>query len=520
MKTFLTQCVLMMLALAAFGPQTAGAQRPGAVGAGPSAASPRAPLTFAQAVRGVSGALHTPPRHRRWFGASQLVILGAVPVGSRNVHLAVFDLAGEPSAGERAAVSSALQGALGPPWQLLAHRTSQFGERESWVYVRAGGSQVTTVVCLIERGQATVVMADADPQAVLDSLQQPGIVLWGHQSVARGLWGGLGDGSGFGPGVAFATPSGPLNLAQLHGSVQVTYRDYFKSTLGVRLDPTGGDMQTFSLDLTGRYQVSPDVDFFGVGPDSPAQRAIYDLQTRGLALTLGVRPARGLDITVGEGYAGNRVFGGREGVYANAQAVFSASLVPGLARGANLVRSFGSIQYDTRDYPESPHRGLYLRLSASDNNGTGHSNFGFWHYAGDLRGYVPLTRFSDVLAWRGLSVWNIAKPGETVPFFEMSRLGDSSLLRGYRPYRFYGLNAVASSLEYRHFFTTDFGAFLFGDLGQVYDTRSELTRSNLRATWGVGLLFNDSRRKTSFKIYFGITRDEGHRWFMTKGPPF
>lgn len=479
-----------------------------------------APADFAQLSRRVSQALHAQPHHRRLIGVSQVLIRGAGRIGSKDVHLALFDLPGEASPSERARLNTTLAAVLTPPWQLLEHRSSRYGEKETWIFARPKGARVTTVVCLLERGQATLVMANDDPRAVLESLQGEGIILWSHQSVVRGLWGGLGDGSGFGPGITFATPAGSVNTVQVHGSAQVTFASYLKTTLGFRFDPTGGNMQTYSLDLTGRYQVRPNEDFFGLGPTSPAQRAMYDLQERGLRLTFGVRPAQALSFGVGEDYSGSRVFGGRESGYANAQEIFSTTAIPGLARGANLLSTFGYFQFDMRDFPLSPHRGVYLRLSASDNNGTGHSIFGYWHYQADARGYLPLTAFSDVLAWRGLSIWNVAKPGAQVPFFDLARLGDRSILRGYRPYRFYGLNAVASSLEYRHYFTDDFGAFLFGDIGQVYDVRSQLTRSNTRHTWGAGLLFNNSRRKTFFKLFFGITPDEGHRWFLTLGPTF
>ncbi|HVA62606.1 MAG TPA: BamA/TamA family outer membrane protein, partial [Terriglobales bacterium] len=474
---------------------------------------------FERLARQVGQALHSPPRHRRLLGASELMVRGGGRIGARDTHLALYDLKGEASRAARDRLDGALRAALSAPWQLVAHRRSKYGDKESWVYARPEGTRMLTVACLLERGQASLVMAEADPQAVLDSLQDRGIILWSHKSLVRGLWGGLGDGSGFGPGIAFRTPSGPINLVQLHGSAQATSEGYFKSTLGFRFDPTGGDMQTFSLDLTGRYQASPDEDFFGIGPNSPAQRTMYDLQERGLGLTFGVRPARALRLGMGEDYSGARVFGGEDGGYANAQAVFAAPAVPGLARGANLLSTFAFAELDTRDYALSPHSGAYLRLSASDNNGTGHSTFGFWHYGADARAYLPLTANRDVLAWRGLGIWNQAKPGEQVPFFRYARLGDSSILRGYRPYRFYGLNAVASSLEYRHFFDTTFGAFLFGDVGQVYDQRAQLTRSNMRTAWGAGLLFNDNRRKTNLKLYFGITPG-GHRWFLTLGPTF
>ena len=477
-------------------------------------------VEFESVVQHVSAALRSRPRHRRLLGASLLLVRGVDPVGSKGMHLALFDIDGEPSAADRERVGAALQAALGAPWQMIAHSTSKYGEKESWVYARPDGPRMTTVVCLLERGQATLVMAQADPQGILNSLQERGIVIWSNKTVVRGLWSGLGDGSGFGPGIAFETPTGQVNMLQLHGSAQVTYESYFESTLGFRFDPTGGDMQTFSLDLTGRYRVHPEEDFFGQGPLSPAQRTMYDLQERGLALTFGVRPARAWNFGIGEDYSGNRVFGGRDSRYANAQAVFSPLLVPGLARGANLLGTFAFAEYDSRDFPRSPHRGAYLRLSASDNDGTGRSDYGFWDYQADARAYLPLTHSSDVLAWRFLGLWNRPKAGATVPFFRLARLGDSSTLRGYRPYRFYGLNAVTSSLEYRHYFDDDFGAFIFGDAGQVYDRRSELTRSNMRATWGMGLLFNDGRKKTSFKLFFGSTSDEGHRWFLTLGPTF
>lgn len=500
-----TLVFVLALVLAAFAPAALGAQNA---------------ADFAQATQAVARALHTRPHHRRLLGTSQLVVRGAGHIGAKNVHLAMFDLAGEPTRSERARVDAALRASLPPPWQLVSHRTARYGERETWIFARPRGTRVTTVVCLLERGQATLVMANADPDAVLDSLQGRGIILWSHRAVVRGLWGGLGDGSGFGPGLAFATPAGTVNLVQVHGSAQVTTRAYFRSTLGFRFDPTGGNMQTFSLDVTGRYQASPDEDFFGIGPNSPAQRTMYDRQERGLRVTFGVRPANAWSLGAGEDYSGNRVFGGRDDEHANAQAVFSPAAVPGLARGANLLSSFAYLQYDTRDFPLSPHRGVYVRLSTSDTNGTGNSDFGYWNYQADARGYLPLTPNSDVLAGRVLSIWNVAKAGEQVPFFELARLGDSNILRGYRPYRFQGLNAVASSLEYRHYFSDDFGAFLFGDLGQVYDIRSQLTRNNMRTTWGAGLLFNDNRRKTFFKLYFGITPEEGHRWFLTLGPTF
>ncbi|MGH2470213.1 MAG: hypothetical protein ACRDGF_09070, partial [Chloroflexota bacterium] len=130
--------------------------------AAPSAAD------FAAISHRVALALHAHAHHHRLLGASQLVIRGAGHIGSRGTHVALFDLPGEPTRSERARLNAALTAALAPPWQQVRHHTSRYGEKETWVFAQPHGANVTTVVCLLERGQATLVMANADPQAVLD----------------------------------------------------------------------------------------------------------------------------------------------------------------------------------------------------------------------------------------------------------------------------------------------------------------------------------------------------------------
>jgi hypothetical protein len=475
---------------------------------------------FDLVVERVSAALHKRPQYRRLLGATALVVRGADPTPAAGLHLAMFDTRHEATGDERQRVADALSQTLLPPWQLVVHKTARHGDQETWVYARQDGTRIKMLVSALENGQATLVTVRVKPDAVVSGLDHEQVTtIWSNQSDVKCLWSGVGDGSGFGPGIAFQTADGPVNLLQLHGSGQVTYRHYLDTTLGARLDPTGHDMRIFSLDLTGRYRVRPEEDFFGIGPTSPAERTMYDLQERGLRLTLGAQAEKWLKFGIGEDYSGNRVFGGRAEGYANAQQTFASALVPGLARGANLFSSFTFAELDKRDYPDNAHKGAFLRLSAADYDGTGHSNWGFWNYTADARAYVPLTRYNDVLAWRGLGMWNAAKGGAEIPFFMLARLGDSSTLRGYRPYRFYGRNALTSSLEYRHFFDCDWGVFGFTDVGQVFDLPAQLTRRNMRLTWGGGLLFGSGRRHIENKLFFGKT-DEGHRWFLTWGPTF
>ncbi|MBS1808218.1 MAG: BamA/TamA family outer membrane protein [Acidobacteria bacterium] len=330
-------------------------------------------------------------------------------------------------------------------------------------------------------------------------------------------FGGIGDGSGFGLGVEFTnnvSKSPNLKLsALLHG----TFRRYLLTSAGISVDPTRGGRERFQLDFTGRYQLRPREQFYGLGPDSlRSNRSNYNLQERGFNFASVFKPTKSLRLGAGLDFSSTRIFDGTDNRFAKTPKLFPA--LPGIARGASLLSPQIFIEFDQRNDKGNTTKGVYANLMASSNDSVGKDDFGFVNLKLDARGYLPLGTPRRVLAARLIGNFNNEKGGSHIPFFRLARLGDAQTLRGYRPFRFYGRNALAANLEYRFELIPGIGALAFTDVGQVFDRRAQLSAQGLHATWGGGVEFK-SKKSTMFRILVGKS-GEGTRLIFGFGQTF
>jgi outer membrane protein assembly factor BamA len=334
----------------------------------------------------------------------------------------------------------------------------------------------------------------------------------------RPLFGGLGDGSGFGGGVYVSTANSLSEHAGLFFSSHFTSRRYLESTAGFSTDPTGGARRVFSLDLATRYRRRPEEGFFGIGTQSQrGQRTSYNLQERGIGLTASVQLPRRFRLGVGVDYSSNRVFDGDDDRFATIGEIFNKRSIPGID-GAALLGTSAFAEFDGRDEVGNPRAGAYIRFAATSNDSVGRGDFGFVNYLLDARGYIPLGTKRRVLALRLLGDFNDRKGGSEIPFFRLARLGTSQTLRGYDTYRFHGRNALSSNIEYRYQLVQGIEAVVFTDIGQVYGPRSEFNTNNIHATFGGGFQFN-SKKSVFLRILAGKS-GEGTRLFFSFGPTF
>ncbi len=330
-------------------------------------------------------------------------------------------------------------------------------------------------------------------------------------------FGGIGDGSGFGLGVEFTNNTSKPSNVRLSSVLHATFREYVLATAGISVDPTGGKRERFQMDFTGRYTLRPRDNFYGLGPGSfRSNRSNYDLQERGFNFMTGWKVAKSLRIGAGLDFSAARVFDGQDKRYVKTPRVFPA--LPGVARGASLLSPQVFIELDERDNPNHTTKGVFANFTASSNDSVGKDDFGFVNLRLDARGYLPLGTPRHVLAARLIGNFNNPKGGSQIPFFRLARLGDSHTLRGYRPFRFYGRNALAANVEYRFEVISGIGALAFTDFGQVFDRRSQLTAQNLHATFGGGVEFK-SKKSTLFRILVGKS-GEGTRVIIGFGPTF
>ena len=83
---------------------------------------------------------------------------------------------------------------------------------------------------------------------------------------------------------------------------------------------------------------------------------------------------------------------------------FGAARLPGLREGAALLGAGLFAEYEGRDEPANPHRGLYARFAATSNDSVGRGDFGFVNYSLDAHGYLPLGTKRRLLALRLLGI--------------------------------------------------------------------------------------------------------------------
>ncbi len=333
------------------------------------------------------------------------------------------------------------------------------------------------------------------------------------------LFGSLGDGSGFGGGVALSTADSWSKDYQAFGNFHGTFKKYLEINGGLRLDPTGGNLKSFSLEIAARYRKRPEEDFWGLGPNSlRSARSSYDLKEPGFSVTANYSLIKRARVGALMDYTRARIGPGLDTDFPTTQDRFSGIGLPGLFSGADLLGYGVFAELDLRDVVGNPRSGFYAFYGVTSYDSVGDEDFGFVNYRFDARGYLPLGSKRRVLALRMLGDFNNPKGGSAIPFFRLARLGETQTLRGYDTYRFHGRHALMGSAEYRYALSGGVEAFAFTDVGQVFDRKSEFNTDNLRVTYGGGLRF--ATAKSLFLRIYAARGGERTRIFFSFGPTF
>lgn len=329
--------------------------------------------------------------------------------------------------------------------------------------------------------------------------------------------GGIGEGSGFGAGVYVSTADKLSENYKLFASGHATFSKYAELRGGIEVAPKKWANGKVQFNLSGRYLVRPEEDYYGSGPNSfRSNQVSYFRREQGARFEASWQAFSRLKVGAFSDFSYNSITGRSGENIPSIDEKFSPQDTPGLSRKVSLIDNGVFAEYEGRDEPNNPHAGTFARFTVSSTDGLGkESNYGSINYDVDARGYLPLGSKRRVLAVRFLGMFKDLKGDATVPFFRLAKLGDSETLRGYDSYRFQGLNAVHLNIEYRYKLvqrseTGGLGgieAILFSDLGQVFNTKSELSIKNIKATWGGGLQFM-SQKNVSFAVLYAVSPEK------------
>lgn len=260
-----------------------------------------------------------------------------------------------------------------------------------------------------------------------------------------------------------------------------------------------------------RYQQFP-LLFYGIGPDSkPGNPALVNsnyVQIR----------QRGLRKVIGNLYAGAEVdFQSLQGVSFERVDPDSFELPLG-AQGSTTLELGGALVYDDRRNVLNVRRGAFLETAVLRNVLVG-TDFRFGRVLFDGRFYRPLGRRNRILALQATGTFMEG----SVPFNNLALLGGESTMRGYYLGRYRDKNLLAAQAELRWLpfgFSKRWGGTLFGSLGTVAPTVSQLQLNRVRWAVGVGARFLFFQKKDVYlRADLGFTR-EGTGLYFSLGEAF
>jgi hypothetical protein len=279
----------------------------------------------------------------------------------------------------------------------------------------------------------------------------------------------------------------------------ISWRGY--KTAQARVERTGVGRGLFTVGSQVRWQDFPQVNIYGIGPDSlNANVSEYRLVSTDLVGYGSLHPAGWLDVNANIGWLDPSIER-RAGLFLrprpDTRDLFPGDIVFSRPNQPAFVHGDASIVADTRDYPGHPTRGGVLRVAASRYEDRAGGLFSFRRYEAEAAHFVPLSRSRVVLALHGWIVDTMTDTGSVVPFYLLPSLGGGNTLRSYPDYRFHDRNLLVINTELRVALTTHMDAAGFVDAGNVAARVDDLNLD--KRSYGAGLRFH-ARRVTFARL--------------------
>jgi outer membrane protein assembly factor BamA len=175
-----------------------------------------------------------------------------------------------------------------------------------------------------------------------------------------------------------------------------------------------------------------------------------------------------------------------------------------------------TVLWDHRNHPLSPRSGWYTELGVTFHNKALGGNFNYTEWLIDARKYYPLGEFS-CLSFQVFAQLN----NGNVPWRELPRMGNPTIMRGYFNGRFRDNNYVAAQTEVRFPVHRLANLAFFGSIGQVNRTLKAMSLTDIRVAGGTGLRFIANRKKNiTLRFDYAITTDANSGFYIKIGEAF
>jgi outer membrane protein assembly factor BamA len=372
-------------------------------------------------------------------------------------------------------------------------------------------------------------MARRDKQARLWPERESPLVRQANDLVERGFREGVDDGFGAnGPQVVLG------GMRSGHGmSFGVGYRktDLWGERIGVRttarMTINGAYMVDARLALQGlefgrsffniyaKYEKSPRMDFYGLGPHSAlGDRSSYLLEDVSTDAEVGVALADHWRVGLTVGYVSTDTGPGRRPNVPATTERFTPFEAPGIGLGQlDFARGGGFLAFDTRDRSSGPRRGGIYGIRWRRSIDLTQDLFDFRQAELEFQHYVPYFNETRVVALRAATTLSYQDEGQLIPVFFMPTLGGNNNLRSFARYRYYDNHSVLVSIEHRWYVFRGLDMAMFADAGKVIPRKAAIGFSDVEVSWGLGFRTR-VRDAVIMRTDFAVGRD-GFRWMWT-----
>ena len=345
--------------------------------------------------------------------------------------------------------------------------------------------------------------ARRDKQARLWPESESPLVRQANGLVERGFREGVEDGYGAnGPQVVLG------GMRSGHGmSFGGGYRktDIWSERIGVRLtgrltiqdaymvdgrvDFQGLQTDRSFINLYLKYESSPQMDFYGLGPFSDAgNRSSYLLEDFSTDFQAGVTLADNVRIGATGGAVLVKIGRGRRSGVPSATDEWTLRQAPGIGLGSlDFDRWGGFIVFDNRDLPSGSRRGgVYGARFRQYFDRSSFDLFNFRQAEFEFQQFIPYNNETRVIALRATSTMSFREDDQFVPVFFMPTIGGNDDLRSFARYRYHDLNSLFLSAEHRWYIFRGLDMAVFVDAGKVIPRKKDIHFSDLQASWGFG----------------------------------
>jgi len=172
------------------------------------------------------------------------------------------------------------------------------------------------------------------------------------------------------------------------------------------------------------------------------------------------------------------------------ETTFPLTTITGFGEELSLLKYGLTVEYDSQIPRGHPYRGGVMRIRYVRGDSISDSSFGFNRINVQLTRMINLYQQDRVLAF-GVQFETTEGFGKTVPFYELSRLGRNSPLRGFPNGRFTDRRFLLGNVEYRYpiwrTYNPTFGYALgtiFFDVGKTFDAFDDIQDGALKYAGG------------------------------------